>query len=145
MDIKGISNSMPSPGIRPAAEGVPVLQSAQNPGQVTARAVSSPSAAERAAAGKKAASSENLPVQGGKPEAVDMERVKKAMESIEKSLDSLARSSGLQFSIDDDLGRVVVKVVDPETKEILKQFPSEDAIALAKSLGKSNSLHQEKA
>ena len=145
MDIKGINSSMPSPGIRSAVEGVPVLQSAQSPGQVTVKAVSSPAAAEKAAAGKKAASPETQPVQGGKPKAVDPEQVKKAMESIKKSLDSLAQSSGLQFSIDDDLERVVVKVVDPETKEVLKQFPSEDAIALAKSLGKSNNLHQEKA
>jgi flagellar protein FlaG len=68
------------------------------------------------------------------------------MESIAQSLDSLSKSSGLQFSVDDELGRVVIRVVDPETREVIKQFPSEDAIALAKSLGNVNrSLHQAKA
>ncbi|WAW11345.1 flagellar protein FlaG [Oxalobacter vibrioformis] len=43
-------------------------------------------------------------------------------------------------------GRVLVKVVDPETKDVIKQFPSEEAIALAKSLGQGNgSLHRAKA
>ena len=156
MDIKGISNSTPLPGIRPAAESAPVLQSAQNLEQVTAEAVKSPSGAERTTEGKKAADPEKMPfklsqqVQDNQQEEAvqptDLERVKEAMDSIAKSLGSLSKSSGLQFSIDDDLGRVVVKVVDPETKEVIKQFPSEEAIALAKTLGKTNgSLHQAKA
>lgn len=156
MDIKGINNSTPLPGIRPAAESAPVLQSAQNPEQVTVQAVSAPAGGEKAAAGKKAADSEWVPfklsqkIQQKQPEEVaaptDLDRVKEAMESIAKSLGSLSKSSGLEFSIDDDLGRVVVKVVDPETREVIKQFSSEDALALAKSLGKaSGNLHQAKA
>lgn len=136
MEIKGISNSMPLPGIRPAAENAPVLQSAQNPEQVTVEAVKSLSGAEK--------------VQQGQLEemasSTDLNQVKEAMDSIAQSLGSLSRSSDLEFSIDDELGSVVVKVVDPETREVIKQFPSEEAIGLARRFGKANgSLHQAKA
>lgn len=157
MDIRNISSSTLSSGIRPAVESAPALPSAQNLEQVTAKAVSAPAGTERAMAGKKAATPESTSFRlhqntwGTQPEAAaqstDLDRVKEAMKSIVKSLGSLSKSTGLEFSIDDELGRVVVKVVDPETKDVIKQFPSEDAIALAKSLdsGTSGSLHQAKA
>jgi flagellar protein FlaG len=58
-------------------------------------------------------------------------------ESVEK-LNNFIRPyvTSLQFSVDKDLGRVVVKIMDNETKEVLKQIPSEDVLALTKALGK---------
>jgi flagellar protein FlaG len=43
-------------------------------------------------------------------------------------------NSNLQFSIDDDTKRVVVKVVESKTGEVIKQFPSEEALAIAKAI-----------
>ena len=40
----------------------------------------------------------------------------------------------LEFSVDDDIDRVVVKVVDKETEDVILQIPSEDMIAIAKAL-----------
>ena len=37
---------------------------------------------------------------------------------------------GLRFSIDDDSGRTIVRVVDTETEEVIRQIPSEDMLAL---------------
>lgn len=37
---------------------------------------------------------------------------------------------GLRFSIDDDSGRTVVKVVDTETDEVIRQIPSEEMLAV---------------
>ena len=48
--------------------------------------------------------------------------------------------TSLQFSIDKDLGKVVVKVMDTETKEVIKQIPSEAVLELAKALGKVEGL-----
>lgn len=45
-----------------------------------------------------------------------------------------AINKSLEFSIDDDTGITVVKVVDVETKEIIKQFPSEEVLSIAKAL-----------
>jgi len=40
----------------------------------------------------------------------------------------------LTFSIDDDSGKVVVKVVDSDTQDVIRQIPSEEALALSRSL-----------
>ena len=45
-------------------------------------------------------------------------------------------SSSIQFSIDKDTGRTVVKMVDTETKEILRQIPSEEMLAISRSIEK---------
>lgn len=49
-------------------------------------------------------------------------------------------NTSLRFSIDDESGTVVVKVTDKETKEVIKQFPSEEALDLAKALDKLKGL-----
>ena len=41
----------------------------------------------------------------------------------------------LHFSIDSDSGRTVIKVVDAETQEIVRQIPSEEASTIVDSLG----------
>ena len=43
-------------------------------------------------------------------------------------------TSSLQFSVDKDSGKTVVKVIDMTTKEVIKQFPSEEVLAMAKAL-----------
>lgn len=43
-------------------------------------------------------------------------------------------NSNLQFSIDDDTKRVVVKVIESKTGEVIKQFPSEEALSIAKAI-----------
>jgi flagellar protein FlaG len=43
-------------------------------------------------------------------------------------------NSSLNFSVDDDTGQTVVKVIDIATKEVIKQFPSEEMLAIAKAL-----------
>lgn len=63
----------------------------------------------------------------------EKERAQEAVTTIEESLGA---GTHLNLSVEEELGRVVVKFVDSETDEVVKQFPSEDAIALAKSLRK---------
>lgn len=38
----------------------------------------------------------------------------------------------LQFSVDEDSGRNVVKVIDAKSKEVIRQIPSEEILALAR-------------
>ena len=40
----------------------------------------------------------------------------------------------LEFSVDDDTGTTVVKVLDSSTDEVIRQFPPEEALALARHL-----------
>ncbi len=61
-----------------------------------------------------------------------LDQIKHAVQDINKSLQSL--SQGLEFSVDTDTKEVIVKVVDQQTKEVLRQMPSKEALDIAKAL-----------
>jgi flagellar protein FlaG len=46
-----------------------------------------------------------------------------------------ANQSNLAFSVDQDTQQTVVSVTDSQTGEVIKQFPSKEAIAIAKAIG----------
>jgi uncharacterized FlaG/YvyC family protein len=56
------------------------------------------------------------------------EQVEQAVKDIRKVVSAV--SSDLQFSVDKDSGRTVVKVVDSKTKEVIRQIPGEEVLAL---------------
>ncbi|MES2238394.1 MAG: flagellar protein FlaG [Pseudomonadota bacterium] len=41
----------------------------------------------------------------------------------------------LEFSVDDTTKRVVVKVVDTQTGELIRQIPSEETLAISRAIG----------
>jgi len=45
-------------------------------------------------------------------------------------------NSEISFSIDDASGMSVVKIIDSQSKEVIRQFPSEEAIQIAQVLDK---------
>lgn len=49
-------------------------------------------------------------------------------------------TNAVEFSIDEDSGNTVVKVVDTSTKEVIRQFPTEEMLAIAKALDKIQGL-----
>ncbi|WP_454765990.1 flagellar protein FlaG [Cupriavidus campinensis] len=49
-------------------------------------------------------------------------------------------SIGLRFEIDDQTHRVITKVVDKETGEIIRQMPNEDVLRLARAIDKLQGL-----
>lgn len=48
--------------------------------------------------------------------------------------------SDLKFEVDDESGQLVVKVVDTQTNEIIRQFPREEMLVLARRLEESTGL-----
>ena len=66
------------------------------------------------------------------------EQVDKAVDAINKTIQ--AASQNLEFSVDGDTSNVVVKVVDQQTKQVLRQIPTEEALEIAKSLDKLQGL-----
>ncbi|MBC3870271.1 flagellar protein FlaG [Undibacterium oligocarboniphilum] len=68
----------------------------------------------------------------------DTNAVDKAVADINKVIQSL--SQNLQFSVDKDSKRVVVKVIDQQTNQVLRQIPSEEALEISKSLDKLQGL-----
>ncbi|THC39560.1 flagellar protein FlaG [Massilia sp. Mn16-1_5] len=45
-----------------------------------------------------------------------------------------ANAQGVRFSVDEDTGRTVVKVVDTQTDKVLRQIPSVEALKLWRSI-----------
>lgn len=74
------------------------------------------------------------------PEKIVPEKqdVKKAVEKISEFVSS--RQSELSFSIDDASGSQIVKIMDTQTKQVIRQFPSEEAVAIAHALDKLQGL-----
>ncbi|MFF5865849.1 flagellar protein FlaG [Pseudomonas sp. NPDC012596] len=68
----------------------------------------------------------------------DAEKVKSAVSEIEKFLSSSRRN--LEFSTDEESGKIVVKVIASETGELIRQLPSEEALRIAHNLSDVNSL-----
>lgn len=66
------------------------------------------------------------------------EQVNQAVEAINKTIQ--AASQNLEFSVDKDMSVVVVKVIDQQTKQVLRQIPTEEALDIAKSLDKLQGL-----
>ncbi len=63
---------------------------------------------------------------------VPTEQVKQAVQEINSMMESLSR--GLQFFVDEGSEQTVVKVIDKQTEEVIRQIPSEETLAIAKSL-----------
>jgi flagellar protein FlaG len=69
--------------------------------------------------------------------APSLDQVNEAVSQLNKS--SQAKSQGLEFSVDSDSKRTVVKVIDQSTKEVLRQIPTPEALEIAKSLESKSS------
>ncbi|WP_313117495.1 flagellar protein FlaG [Ectopseudomonas guguanensis] len=74
------------------------------------------------------------------PQSPEFERqpVEEAVSSIREFAQSIQRN--LNFSLDDSTGRVVVKVTDGVSGEVIRQIPSEEALRLAETLDEVRSL-----
>ena len=69
---------------------------------------------------------------------VAQEAVAAAVQSANAYVQSV--SSSLQFSLDQDTGRTVVKMIDTQTEEVLRQFPSEEMLSISKSIDRMQGL-----
>ncbi|MDR2838217.1 MAG: flagellar protein FlaG [Azonexus sp.] len=65
--------------------------------------------------------------------------VQAAVDQIDKFVATSAPNTNIAFSIDPEDG-FLVKVIDGATKEVIRQFPSKEAIAIAKALDKLQGL-----
>ncbi|MBX6317769.1 flagellar protein FlaG [Pigmentiphaga sp.] len=64
----------------------------------------------------------------------DLESLQAAVDHFNQYIPLASRN--LTFSIDEDSGTVVVKIIDGDTQDVIRQIPSEEALALARSLDK---------
>ncbi len=60
-------------------------------------------------------------------------------EALEQKLDELSemvqgRQRDLSFTVDDDTGRTVVKVINAQTEEVVRQIPMEEVLEIARRI-----------
>ena len=66
------------------------------------------------------------------PPATEAEQVASAAEKINDTIKAF--TTDLQFSVDKDTNRVIVKVLDKESGEVIRQIPPDEVISIAKAL-----------
>ena len=71
-------------------------------------------------------------VSTGQIDSVSREKLNSAVEATKSFVGTV--NSSLEFSIDEDTDKTVVKIVDKETKELIRQIPSEEMLSIAKAL-----------
>jgi flagellar protein FlaG len=49
-------------------------------------------------------------------------------------------ASNLLFSLDQETGKTVIKIVDSQTNEVIRQIPSEEVLAIARNLDRIEGL-----
>lgn len=64
--------------------------------------------------------------------------LRQASRAARSALDTV--SSNLQFLTDPHSGRTVVQVVDAQTRQVIRQLPSEEALAITKAIDRLQSL-----
>lgn len=68
----------------------------------------------------------------------DKQALEEAVASMQDATQAMQRN--LSFSIDESTGRMVVKVTDSSSGDVIRQMPTEEALRLAESLDEMRSL-----
>jgi flagellar protein FlaG len=102
--------------------------------------ISQPAGSPPSASGVAAPAAPARPAKAAAPAGTDAtaEQLARAVAAVNKSLDS--RKQAVEFSIDDVDKRPIIKVVDQQTKEVIRQIPSEEMLEIARALDKAQGL-----
>lgn len=74
----------------------------------------------------------------GDPELPSREAVEQAVVKANRQMAVVAPA--LQFEIDPDLGQVIVRLVDRQNQNVLRQVPSPEMLAIARALDRMEAL-----
>lgn len=62
------------------------------------------------------------------------ERIQQAVHDIRRAVEPIAND--LNFSIDQESGKTVIRVVDSKTREFIRQIPSEEVLSISHALSR---------
>jgi len=118
MDILNKAGSYPEPaGLHPTS--VPKAESAAPVGRT------------ESSANLNALTAQNPPIPGSTA-GDNRAEMTSVVSSLNESVQNIQR--GIEFSVDEESGRSVVKVVDRETGDVIRQMPTEDALAVSRHI-----------
>ena len=69
---------------------------------------------------------------------LEREQLEKVAQQLQDFMGEMNRS--LQFQVDEDSGREVIKVIDKATGDVIKQYPSEEVLSLVSKLSETAGL-----
>jgi len=97
-------------------------------------AANSPAREAKAAseAAARAGTPSRLSAQVEQVQQPDREKLETATQSVREFVKPI--NSNIEFSVNDDTGQLVVKIIDRTTKEVIRQMPSEEMLSIAKTL-----------
>ncbi|MDC3393734.1 flagellar protein FlaG [Luminiphilus sp.] len=72
------------------------------------------------------------PVITERPDEVSNDRLEKSAQAVEKVVNAVTQDTSLSFRVEEDLSRMVVAVRVVGSDEIIRQFPPEEFITVAK-------------
>jgi flagellar protein FlaG len=90
---------------------------------------------QRAAAASSSQSQSASEEPADKAAEVSSEELMQAVEEMNEYFQNVQRN--IHFSVDDDTGTTVVKVIESDTEEVIRQIPSEEILALSKYIEES--------
>jgi flagellar protein FlaG len=137
MLIQNLSgNTVPTPPASYGNAGTPAASvSAPNTGSAT---VELPQVAVPQATGTQGANTQAAGTQASSTQAAQQAsqptnaQLQSAVEKVNQAM--LQANTGVEFSIDQDSNKTLVKVVDTKTGDTIKQFPSKEMIAISQSI-----------
>lgn len=72
------------------------------------------------------------------PELPDREQVREVARQLQQVTEPVAQN--LQFMVDGETGKTVIRVVDSATKEVIRQIPNEEVLAIARAMDRLQGL-----
>jgi|TARA_B100001059_G_scaffold138421_1_gene138565 flagellar protein FlaG len=80
----------------------------------------------------------NSSVANAGQQPLEREQLEKVAQQLQDFMGEMNRS--LQFQVDEDSGRDVIKVLDKDTGDIIKQYPSEEVLNMVSKLSETAGL-----
>ena len=112
---------------------LPVPSATTKPASVSSTAAVSASASVHASRDSKAPAKAE---KNAEESRLSPEQAQRTVEALNKQVPPM--STAVTFSVDNDSGRTVIKVMDTEKNEMIRQIPSKEALALSQALDATN-------
>ncbi len=78
---------------------------------------------------------ETSPREGAVP---DRQQISTAVSTLKDYVQNIRRD--LEFTVDEEINQVVIRVYDSETQEVIRQIPAEEVLVLARQLARPDGL-----
>jgi flagellar protein FlaG len=78
---------------------------------------------------------ERTETNSSKNQQLEREQLEKVAQQLQNFMGEMNRS--LQFQVDEDSGRDVIKILDKTSGDVIKQYPSEEVLSLVSKLSES--------